>query len=253
MFDSEANSFVATQTASKQRRKKHAISLALELFAVRSSLEREALLNSQPISQAQAQVPDPLDAANPSGQIGSQQTGIGCLLGETPNGAPAQVDGSRTKQAGFQVIAIAENHCSVQSQSRFRTVPIDELVGRMAISALAVDTHQAVQHCCLGKFEKSAKRKRDLGCLGCFDGRDLCFIDLCPPRHGRSWLLFWVTARYAVIQPLPPLHPFRDRQPSVLRGAQFAAFFWGGECLLCRRGVSARIKGCRDERQRRNG
>jgi hypothetical protein len=29
--------------------------------------------------------------------------------------------------------------------------------------------------------------------------------------------------------------------------------FLGGECLLCRRGSSARIKQCRDERERRNG
>jgi ABC-type hemin transport system ATPase subunit len=36
---------------------------------------------------------------------------------------------------------------SVQGQSRFRAVPIDELVDRMAISALAVGTGQAVQHC----------------------------------------------------------------------------------------------------------
>jgi hypothetical protein len=48
MFDSEANRYVAPQTAGKQQRKKRAISLALELFALRASPERQALLNSQP-------------------------------------------------------------------------------------------------------------------------------------------------------------------------------------------------------------
>ena len=43
MFDSEANGFVAPQAAGKQQRKKRAISLALELFAVRGLPEREAL------------------------------------------------------------------------------------------------------------------------------------------------------------------------------------------------------------------
>jgi hypothetical protein len=146
MFDSEANGFVAPQTAGKQQRKKRAISLALELFAVRSSPEREALLNSQPVAQANAPIPHPLDATNPSGEIGTQQAGVGCLIGEAPNGAQAQIDGSRGKQAGLKVAAIAENHRSVQGQSRFRAVPIDELVNRVAISALAVDTRLAVQH-----------------------------------------------------------------------------------------------------------
>ena len=45
MFDSQANGFVATQTAGKQQRKKRAISFALELFAVRGLPECQALLN----------------------------------------------------------------------------------------------------------------------------------------------------------------------------------------------------------------
>jgi hypothetical protein len=85
-------------------------------------------------------IPDPPDATNPSGEIGAQQTGVGCLIGETPNGAQAQIDGSRGKEAGLKVAAIAENHSSVQGQSWFRAVPIDELIDRVAVSALAVDT-----------------------------------------------------------------------------------------------------------------
>jgi len=38
MFYSEANGFVATQTAGKEQSKKRTISLALELFAVRGSM-----------------------------------------------------------------------------------------------------------------------------------------------------------------------------------------------------------------------
>src|SRR5580698_11416840 len=103
MFEPETNDFMATQTASKQQRKKRAISLALELFAVRGSPEREALLNSQPVAQANAQIPHPLNAANPSGEIGTQQARVGCLIGEAPNRAQAQIDRSRGKQAGLKV------------------------------------------------------------------------------------------------------------------------------------------------------
>ena len=76
MFDSEGNGFVTPKTAGKQQRKKRAISLALELFAVRGLPEREALLNSQPVAQADAQIPDPFDTANPSCEIGAKQTGV---------------------------------------------------------------------------------------------------------------------------------------------------------------------------------
>ena len=75
------------------------------------------------------------------------QTGIGRFIGEAPNSAQAQIDGSESQQTGLKVAAIAENHRSVQGQARFQSVPIDELVDDMAISSLAVNTGQAVQNC----------------------------------------------------------------------------------------------------------
>jgi hypothetical protein len=65
MFDSEINGFVATQTAGKQQRKKRTVSLALELFTVRGLPEREALLNSQPVAQAHAEISNAFNSANP--------------------------------------------------------------------------------------------------------------------------------------------------------------------------------------------
>jgi len=65
LFEPETNGFVTAQPASKQQRKKGTISLALEFAAVRGSTERDALLNSQPVSEAHAQSPDPFDQTNP--------------------------------------------------------------------------------------------------------------------------------------------------------------------------------------------
>jgi hypothetical protein len=153
MFESESNGFVAAQTASKQQGKKRAISFALELLAVRRLPERQALLNSQPLTQAHTEIPRAFDAANPSGEIGAQQTRVGCLIGEAPNGTKAQIDGSWGKQASLEVAAITENHGSVQSQSRFRATPIDELVDGMTISPSAIDAGQAAQYCRFRELE----------------------------------------------------------------------------------------------------
>jgi hypothetical protein len=71
MFDSEANGFVKAQAAGKQQCKKRPISLALELLAVRSSPEREALRNGRSVALAPAEISNTLDAANPSGEIGA--------------------------------------------------------------------------------------------------------------------------------------------------------------------------------------
>jgi hypothetical protein len=147
MFESQATGFVPTQPAGKQQRKKRTISFSLWPFPVRGSPEREALLNSQPVAQAHTQIPDPLDAANPRGKIGTQQAGVCSLIGEAPNGSKTQINGSGGKQSGLKVAAITENHGSVQGEARLRAVPIDELVDGMAISTLTVDAGQAVQDC----------------------------------------------------------------------------------------------------------
>jgi hypothetical protein len=43
---------------------------------------------------------------------------------------------------------------------------------------------------------RSGKRKRVLGCLRCFVQRDLCFIDLWPPRH---WPIMLLSQRYFLL------------------------------------------------------
>jgi hypothetical protein len=64
--------------------------------------------------------------------------------------------GSGGKQAGLKIATVAENHRSVQGQSWFRTVPIDELVDGVTVSALAIDTGQAVSTLPLLKIQDPA-------------------------------------------------------------------------------------------------
>lgn len=107
MFEPQSNCLVPAQTSSNQQRKKSAISLALELFAVWRLPECDALLNSQPVAQPHAEIPDTFDAANPSSKIGAQQNRICCLIGEPPHHPQAQVDSFGGKKQGFEVGTIA--------------------------------------------------------------------------------------------------------------------------------------------------
>src|SRR5580658_1543468 len=145
VFQSQGDRFVPMQTTGEQQRKKR-VSFAFQDFAVGSLPECKTLLGAQPVAETDSEISYALYPANPSSQIGAQEAGVCCLTGETADGAQSMVDGSRRELACFEVGAIAENHRSVQSKTGLRAVPIDEFVDRVAISTLAVDTGQAVQH-----------------------------------------------------------------------------------------------------------
>ena len=66
MFEPKANGFVAAKTVGKQKSKKSAISLALELRVVRGSTERDALLNSQPVARRMPRFLTPLTRRIPA-------------------------------------------------------------------------------------------------------------------------------------------------------------------------------------------
>ena len=118
VFESQGDGFVPTQTTGKQQRKKRAISFAFQVCAVGSLPECETLLGAQPVAETDSEISYALYPANSSGQIGAQEAGVRCLIGEAPDRAQSKVDGSRRELACFKVGAIAENHGSVQSKSR---------------------------------------------------------------------------------------------------------------------------------------
>ena len=48
--------------------------------------------------------PFPFDSADSGSQIGTEQAGVGGLVGKPPHGAEPQVDGSRSEQACFEIV-----------------------------------------------------------------------------------------------------------------------------------------------------
>src|SRR6266851_1276999 len=50
--------------------------------------------------------------------------------------------------------AVAQDDRPIERQTRFRTIPVNELIDGVAISPLWVSGGETVQHCCLSVFEK---------------------------------------------------------------------------------------------------
>jgi hypothetical protein len=91
-------------------------------------------------------------ACNPGSVLSSEWRHGPEGTGSVPTPLPQKGRDERRCGAGREA-PISRVRSVLPSPSRRARVPIDELVDRMAISALAVDTRQTVQHCRLGKFE----------------------------------------------------------------------------------------------------
>ena len=82
----------------------------------------------QPISQTHTQLLDALDAADTSGQVGTQKTTVGGLIGKASHYAQTEVDRPRSELSRFEVTPISEHYCPIERETWFRTVPVNELV-----------------------------------------------------------------------------------------------------------------------------
>src|SRR6266403_5816975 len=103
-----------------------------------------ALLSSQPIAEAHSQLLHTFNTANASRQIGAEETTVGGLICEPAHGTETQVDGARCKLTGFEMRPIAQHHYSVESQARFRTIPVNELIDGVTITPLGVQAGEAI-------------------------------------------------------------------------------------------------------------
>ena len=110
------------------------------------------------------------NTANTSRQIGAEETAVG--------GRP-----------------IAQHHYSVESQARFRTIPVNELIDGVTITPLRVQAGEAIQDCGFGVLE--VWQTQDRFCSGTFsswcgfrfmtDGLHATINDrVMPRRYGQG-------------------------------------------------------------------
>src|ERR1700739_3578484 len=86
------------------------------------------LLRAQPITGPESELLESLDAANPRGQIGTQQARVRGLGSQATHGCKLLVDGVGGQMPRFQVHAIAHDDDAVEGQSSLGAVPGDALV-----------------------------------------------------------------------------------------------------------------------------
>ena len=104
------------------------------------------LLCAQPITGTEPELLDSFDAADPSGQLRTEQTGIGGFVSETAHGCKLLVDGVGGQMPRFQVHAIAHDHDAIEGQPRLRTIPGNELVDRILVYSSRCWRPETVEH-----------------------------------------------------------------------------------------------------------
>ena len=87
------------------------------------------------------------------GQLRTQQAGVSRLVSQPSHSSHSHVDRPGREAALFQVKPIAQDHCFVEGQSWFRTVPGDELIDSVLISAPRVRRTKAPEDCGFRVFQ----------------------------------------------------------------------------------------------------
>ena len=105
------------------------------------------LLRAQPISGPESELLDSLDAANPRGQLRTQQASVGGFVSQATHGGQLLVDGVGGQMPRFQVHAIAHDDDAVEGQPRLGAVPGDELVDGVLVDSARSWRAEAIENC----------------------------------------------------------------------------------------------------------
>ncbi len=105
------------------------------------------LLRAQPIPGAESELLDSLDAANPGGQLGTQQTSVGGFVSQATYGCKLLVDSVGGQMPRLQVHAIAHDDDPIEGQPRLGAVPGDELVDGVLVDSTRSWRAQAIENC----------------------------------------------------------------------------------------------------------
>ena len=131
----------ATQAATDQHHDHRVIPQLARGQRRRALEEPPALLRRQPVSEAHADAPHSFHSTDTRRQFGTQEAGIGRLVGDAPDGGQPKIDRGRRISALFEVNPVSKHDGAVEREARLRTVPGDELANRMVVGALAASPH----------------------------------------------------------------------------------------------------------------
>ena len=137
--------FPPPQPAAKQDRQNRPISSALDRVRRGGLTESAGLFGRQPVAQPHAQFSNALHAPNAGRQLRAQQASVGGLVSEPSHGRQPSVDRIGRKAANLKVNSVAGDYRLVERQAWLGTVPLNEFINRVSISALRLGRAKAIQ------------------------------------------------------------------------------------------------------------
>jgi len=90
----------------------------------------------EPIPEPHTEFLDTLHTSNPCGQLGTEQASVRSLISESPNSRESSIDCPGCQMTIFQADAIPGHNGFVERQTRLRTIPLNEVIDGVAITAL---------------------------------------------------------------------------------------------------------------------
>jgi hypothetical protein len=136
MVKAEIGQFTSAKTATEQDRNDRAVALSFEGCGIRGEPEIPCFFRRQPISQPKAQFLDAFYAPDAGRELGAEQSGIHSFVRQPSNGSQPHIDGAWRKIARFEVNSVPQDDGSIEREPRFRAIPLDEFIDRMAVTAL---------------------------------------------------------------------------------------------------------------------
>ena len=123
----QTDQFRPAKATTEQHGQHRIIALGAHRVSLRMLEHFRTLLRAQPIPGPESELLDSLHAANPGGQLGTQQASVGGFVSQATHGCKLLVDGVGGQMSRFQVHAIAHDDDAVEGQPRLGAVPGDEL------------------------------------------------------------------------------------------------------------------------------
>jgi hypothetical protein len=118
----QANQFRSAKATTKQHGQHRVVALGTHTVTTSMFEHFRTLLCAQPITGPESELLDSLDAANPRGQLGTQQASVGGFVSQATHGCKLLVDGVGGQMPRFQVHAIAHDHDAIAGQPRLRAI-----------------------------------------------------------------------------------------------------------------------------------
>jgi hypothetical protein len=132
----EVNEFLSAEPTTEQHSEDGAVSFPLHCVQIRKLPKGASFVDGQPVSESHAELSCTLHAPDASGEVRAEQSRICCFVCQSSNRSEPHIDGSRSKQAFFEVNPVASYYRLVEGQPRLRAIPEDKIVNGASIAPL---------------------------------------------------------------------------------------------------------------------